>query len=503
MSSNFLLRNFPYSQPREIQAETIQLLEQNWEKYDVFVLQAPTAYGKSSIAKMLMNAFRSVSVITPTNLLVNQFREEFPDTPTLARLDSYHCEEWKRPCSTTRSRLMKFCKGCKCSGDLATAKYRRGPGIYNYHTYLSHKLYRDVLVVDEAHNLIPTIKDRLALKLWKHDLKYPHNMWKQEQLKEWLGTIPPEKIRKSKKLAALKESATYQVPEYVWQRTTDWFNGKGTLRNEPEERDLIKLLPVDITQAPPMFWPREVRKIVLLSATISSKDVEQLGLGGRRVCYLAAKSPIPAGSRPIVPLSLMSVNRTAMQDTECVAQLAKYIDTITRDHPGEKGVIHVTYSLSNQLRSYLSGPRYLFHNRDNKSNVYAEFRDSPADSGRVLIACGMYEGIDLPEDLGRWQIIAKVPWQSLGSPSVKHLADLDPEWYLWETMKTTIQACGRVCRTPTDYGTTFILDTSFWRLMKEGDKFIPQWFREAIVNYRETAKYLNSIGIKRTPKVSE
>jgi Rad3-related DNA helicase len=391
---------------------------------------------------------------------------------------------------------MKFCKGCKCSSDLATAKYRRGPGIYNYHTYLSHKLYRDVLVVDEAHNLIPTIKDRLSLKLWRHDLKYPHDMWRQDQVQQWMSTLDPKKLRDGSKLSKLKESVTYKVPEYVWQRTMDWFNGKGTLRNEPEERDLIKLFPVDISQAPPMFWPREVRKIVLLSATISSKDVEQLGLGGRRVCYLAAKSPIPAGSRPIIPLSLMSVNRSAIE-SGAIDKLAEYIDIITRDHPGEKGVIHVTYQLSNMLRRHLTGPRYLFHTRDNKGDIYTEFRNAPADSGRVLVACGMYEGMDLPEDLGRWQIVAKVPWQSLGSPAVKHLAELDPEWYTWETLKTTIQACGRVCRTPKDYGSTFILDSSFWRLMKEGDKFIPEWFRDAIVPRIDVDNYLKHIGISR------
>jgi hypothetical protein len=75
-----------------------------------------------------MKAHHSVSVITPTNLLVKQFLDEFPDTPTLSRLDSYQCEEWKRPCSVTRARLAKFCKGCKCGGDLAQAKYKNEIG---------------------------------------------------------------------------------------------------------------------------------------------------------------------------------------------------------------------------------------------------------------------------------------------------------------------------------------------------------------------------------------
>lgn len=496
-----ILSHFPYSQAREVQTEALELLEKHWTDYDVFVLQAPTALGKSAIAKSIMNTFRSVSLITPTNLLVNQFLAEFPDTPTLSRLDSYRCEEWQRPCSQTRNKLLKFCKGCRCGSDIAQAKFRRGPGIYNYYTYLSHKIYRDILVVDEAHNLLPTIRDRLSLTIWKHDARYPHDMWRPEQVQKWISTLSPAK-QKGKKIAALKESVTYKVPEYVWHRTIDWFNGKGTLRNEPELRDCIKLLPVDIAKAPPMFWPGlgfkdggEVKKIVLLSATIGQKDIEQMGLGGKRVCYVTCKSPIPAGSRPIVPLSLMSVNRASMSQEIGVEELAYYINKITQDHPGEKGVVHVTYALSKLLSTYLTDPRFLFHDKDNKADRYSEFRDASPTTGRVLVACGMYEGMDLPEDLGRWQIIAKIPWGSLASPAIKHLSELDPEWYIWDTMKTTMQAGGRVCRTPTDRGTTFIIDSSFDRLMREGSHLVPKWFSEAIVPQEDIDNYRKQLDI--------
>lgn len=478
MSSNFLLDHFPYPKPREIQAQALTLLADKWDQYDVFVLSAPTAFGKTAVARTLMNALRSVSVITPTNLLVNQFTDEFPDTPTLARLDSYWCEEWKRPCPITRAKLMKFCKGCTCSRSLATAKFQKGPGIYNYHTYLAHKLYRDVLVVDEAHNLVPTIRDRLALKLWQHDLKYPHNMWRPEQMIDWIGNLPPNK-QKTKKISALKEAVSYQVPTHIAQRTTDWFNGKGTIRGEQEQRDLIKLLPVDISDAPPMFWPwKEVKKLVLLSATIGRKDIEQLGLGKRRVLYIDCQSPIPSGVRPIVIQGNTSVNRNNME--QAVPILAQQIQDLADKHKGQKGVIHATYQLASMLASHLTDSRFLFHNKENKREQYELFRESPPGGGRILVASGMYEGIDLPEDLGRWQVIAKIPWPSLGNPAVKHLADLDPEWYLWEVIKTTIQACGRICRTPEDYGITYCLDKSFWRMYYDGKHLLPQWFLDAI-----------------------
>lgn len=470
--------NFPYPKAREIQAQVLTLLGAEWNNYDVFVLSAPTAFGKTAVARTLMNALRSVSVLSPTNLLVNQFLQEFPDTPTLARLDSYTCEEWQRPCAVTRGKLLGFCKGCPCGKALAIAKYQKGPGIYNYHTYLAHKLYRDTLIVDEAHNLIPVIKDRLALRGWQHDLKYPSNMWSLAQMRDWFYSLP-EKVQKQKRMNYLREGITYEVPEYVVERTKDWFNGKGTKRGEPEERDCLKLHPVDISEAPPMFWPwGEVRKVVLLSATIGRKDIEALGLGKRRVLYIDCQSPISPGSRPIIVQGTTSVNRNNM--AEAVPLLAQQIQQLADKHVGQKGVIHATYQLATMLSSHLDSSRFIYHRRDNKKEQYELFRRSAPAEGRILVASGMYEGIDLPEDLGRWQVIAKIPWGSLASPAIKHLSDLDPEWYLWETLKTTIQACGRICRTPEDYGITYILDKSFWRLYYDGKDMMPQWFLEAI-----------------------
>lgn len=479
-----LLQYFPYDVPRDIQREALEVLGREWDKYDTFIIRAPTAFGKTGLARTLQNAFRSVSVITPTNLLVEQFINEFPETPTLSRLDSYWCEKWDRPCPITRSKLLSFCSPkrddhkCLCAGALATAKYQRGPGIYNYHTYLAHKLYRDVLVVDEAHNLIPMIRDRLALKIWQHDYKYPSSMWSYEDMRKFIGGLTENK-RKHKKIQEWREAVSYKVPKYIAQRTTELFNGRGTKRGEPEERDCIKLLPVDISDAPPMMWPREVQKLVLMSATIGKKDIEALGLDRRKVLYIDCKSPIPSTRRPIVALDTVSVNYQSLQ-SGAVEALANEITGIAEYHRGQKGVIHATYQLSKLLRPLLEGERYIYHDRLDKRRQYESFRQSDPAEGKVLVACGMYEGIDLPEDLGRWQVIAKIPWQSLANPAIKHLSELDPEWFLWETMKTTIQACGRICRTPEDFGVTYILDSSFHRLFRYGREMLPEWFVEAV-----------------------
>jgi ATP-dependent DNA helicase DinG len=468
---------FPYEKARDVQTEVLRTLEKEWDNYDCFVLVLPTASGKSSLAKSIMGGVPSASLIVPTNLLVNQFLQEFPTTRTLHRLDSYTCAEWKRPCSVTRAKLAGFCKGCACSKDLQQAKYRNGPGIYNYYTYLAHKTYRDVLIIDEAHLILPVIKEKLSVKVWQHDYKYPSNMYSPEQTLAWIATLPPKK-QKDKKVMKLKESCLYKVPEYISQRTEDWFNGKGTVRGEPEERDLIKLTPVDVTQAPPMFWPQEVRKIVLMSGTISAKDIEHLGLSRKRILYVEGKSPIPVANRPIIFEPITSVSRNNME--QATVDLVKYIKEIAEAYPNQKGLVHASYQLARMLEGHLGGGRFMFHSKENKKDIYRKFRDSPAHTGNILIASGLYEGVDLPEDAGRFQIIAKVPWQSLASPAIKHIADLDPEAFAWETIKTLVQAGGRICRGPEDVGDTYIPDSTFWRLLRESKHLFPKYFLEAL-----------------------
>lgn len=476
--------NFPYPTARKIQAESLQLLQDNFNNYDVFVIQAPTAFGKSAVARTIMQSLGSVSYITPTNLLVDQFRAEFPDTPTLSRLDSYHCEDWNRPCPVTKAKKGAFCNAknskcgtCPASKDLSTALYRRGPGAYNYHVYTAHKLYRDVLVVDEAHNLIPHIRSRMALRLWRHDYPYPLHTWTNQQLLEWLLT-QPERVRNHKKMRMLHLALTARKPEYIVNRTTSSYNGKGTIRGEPEERDCIELLPVDISSAPPMFWPREVKKVILLSATINEKDVEALGFRGR-ICYIQCQSPIPADHRPIIVDPLISVNRNNLSDAAEI--MAKKIEELSIQYAGRKGVIHATYQMSGLLRKHLHNEKYIFHNRENKKEKYREFLKS---SDSILIACGMYEGIDLPGELGHWQVITKVPWMSLGNPAIKYMAEQDPQWYIWDCLRTTIQACGRICRSETDRGITYILDQTFERLYNEGNAMMPGWYQDALWDIR-------------------
>lgn len=461
---------FPYEEPRWFQEQLLDLLAKHINHYDVFVITAPTAFGKTAIAKTLMECLYSVSYCLPNNMLVDQMLREFPDTRSLRRLDSYKCETLRQPCASTRSQKKVFCKGCPASSDLATAKYRKGPGVYNYHIFTAHKLYRDHLIFDEAHNLVPWLMERHAKIIWHHDTKY-----NPRDLVGWVNSLPPSKLKKGSKLWLLKEALTSEAPDYQVQETEEEFNGKGTKRGEPETRRCLKLLPVNVADKSGLLWG-SAKKIFLLSATINSWDIAELGLDTKRVCYLNCPSPIPSENRPVVREYVTNVSYKNLR--EATSEIAQVIqEELLPFHKGEKGVIHATYKQIEILRESLTDERFLFHDRWNKREVFERFRSLPATSGAVLVAAGMYEGIDLPDDLGRWQAITKVPWKSLASPAIAYKAKMHTEWYKWQTLKDLIQASGRASRHENDYSVTYLLDGSVSRLIDEDSGLLPEWFR--------------------------
>lgn len=490
-----ILASFPrHLTARDVQKNALLELEKAWDSADIFVINLPVSAGKSAIAMSIARWVGKATIITPNKMLVDQYQQEYPSLQVLRSKSDYFCSTFqvpvdKRPKGKGMPTLCsdwEHCDGCSTYRD-ALKKSRVMPYLtVNYHIYMSHKLYKPTLVIDEAHQLIPMIKGMAAKKLWQFHHRFPSNLDSRDKIKRWVNSLPPEKFnykwtkagddRKWSEqggLQALKDELNSIRPSYLVRMTTDNF--------KDEEHYCIKMEPLDIKghEAVDFMLPKQVKKIVLMSATISRKDIEQLGISDRKIVYIQASSPISAENRPVY-IDYNAAERLNYQNqTGLLPKLAEYIMDLANYHEGQKGLVHLTYGLAEQLRNLIGeDKRFIWHDRDNKRQQYQHFRDS--DGQKILIASGLYEGIDLPYDAGRWQVIGKVPWPSLADPAIKHLSDLDPEYYAWEVCKTFQQACGRICRTPTDYGVTYCFDSSIDRLINNYPDFWPKWWTEAL-----------------------
>lgn len=488
-----ILDQFPRKlTPRPVQKNALLELEKRFNDANVFVINLPVAAGKSAIAMTIAHWKKKCSIITPSKLLVNQYKDEYNYVHVLRAKSDYWCDTYKCPVSK-RPKSKKLGATCKkdlgCVGCQSYLKDLRKARVMpyllsNYHIYLSHKLYRDTLVVDEAHNLIDMLKSMAAKKFWQYKHRFPDYVRTREDIKQWVNSLPDSAFNyhyqqsgdkswvNQENLKFLKDEINSYRPRYLITVSKDVIRG--------ETHKCIKMTPLDISDAPPIMWPSDVKKIIFLSATISRKDIEQLGLAGKKVQYIQADSPIEAERRPVILAPNAKSLAYRVQDQN-LPDLCKFIEE-TAFHSDAKGLVHATYGLAEKMKQYDWNPeirkRLIFHSQKDKAAKYQEFRDSPDNP--ILIASGMYEGIDLPYDAGRWQVLAKIPWPSLADPAIKFLCKEDDEWYAWETIKTVLQACGRICRTPEDHGVTYIFDSTFKRLYEQNLELFPGWFQQSV-----------------------
>lgn len=445
--------DFFSGEPRPQQTQILEILEENWSKYDVFVVQAPVATGKSRIAKAVVDwqnaQNKSAIILTHTNQLVKQYEKEFTDLTTMKQHRFY---KTKRHFMIG---LSVFKRSMKC--------------IANYYMYLAHRAYKDVLIVDEAHNMLGMLCDSANIKLWQHLYKWPDDLHTKADVLSWLEEVYPDKEYKTDKVAYVKNILREAKTKFIIELTTEEYRGKN--------RRVLKLTPLDARAAKPIMWPAKVKKTVLMSATINEHDIYDMGLDTKRVLYIPCDSPIAHYNRPVIYKPVANVSYKHME--QAVDRIAVAINRLLSDHKS-CGVIHCTYSLAKMLESRLDNPRLMWHNKIDKSAVYNAFIDSPVEEGKVLIASGMYEGLDLSYDLARWQVICKVPYTSLAEPVVRARLEQRPDSYAWWAIRSIVQATGRVCRTPTDYGWTYILDNNFDRLYKNNQDLFPEWFKSAV-----------------------
>lgn len=482
-----ILNFFPGDRkPREVQVEILRAVAKVWSRSDVIVINAPVALGKSYIGYTIARWAYHAALLTPTKMLVDQYLRDFPEFPSLKARSDYLCvrPSWPGQTCEDGSRVRhsggrvsrRYCPSCPFKQ--AYDSCVRGPQILsNYYTYMAYRAYKRTAIFDEAHNIIPTLQEFASGVVLEQRPGELEGVETYQQLLEVLEEHRDLELNWSNKKERILDRFEMGENPYM-------------LRNEIMERRGrevrgIRLLPMDIRDEPPLLWPQHrTKKIILMSATVGQKDINELGLGperGIRTAYIEAQSPIPVERRPVVWVPLIDAgyqNLTEMQ----MRLLAQKVIQIARRNSRSKGVVHLTYSLADKLQRMGAlaplGSRVIWHDVDNKAAKFKEY--STTSEPKILMACGLSEGIDLVGDLGRWQVIAKVPWPSLSDPAVKEKAELDEEWYAWQALKIVMQASGRICRTPTDYGETIIIDKTFHILYSKYRYLMPEWFRQAL-----------------------
>lgn len=439
--------------PRDLQTKVLKEVEECWDWADVILIRADVGAGKSLMADCISRWHYNKhgaesSIIMPNNALVQQYKGNFPEMETIGHKNSYGDRGWGE----------------------ARAKFTQAPvKLANFYTYLAHRAYSPLLIVDESHTLIDTLLDFDGVKIWKHLTPYP-------PFRNILDVIEWSYDYKDvdKKIGKLHDILKRKPEEYTMKLEVCPYRG--------HDREVLKVIPLTPRNNKPFFWPARVKKIIMMSATIGVDDLYEFGLDKRKVKIIDGGSPIPKENRPIKydPVANFTFYNQETSVPALMERIAKYAER----HKGQKGMVHTTYAMARVMRRFMLPSlkdKMMFHNMSNKARVLSDFIASPPEDGKILVGCGMAEGIDLKDDLCRWQVISKIQYPNKSDIAVAEKLKLHPQWYMWEAVKHLEQARGRVVRSESDFGITYLTDRQFERLYNGHTHLFSEAFREALI----------------------
>jgi Rad3-related DNA helicase len=531
-----LREHFPAgATPRAGQAQLLDALddalaeaEQDPAAPRILALEAPPGVGKSHLAMALARWSGDAYLLTSQKLLQDQYEREFGDQVQLLKgRDNYACERYPDGRVPTSQGMCRRPRGpvCQCPYARAKTAALAGP-IFCTNTWYFATLRhwhaeqlrrRRLLVVDEAHNLEAQLVTVYTVRFTAAEMKewfgapLPH-LPAADAYRDLLGThagrlradletivqalealrppevepdaflqMPPsrEEIALLERRDAL-EAALARLGYFLDAHETEW-----VVRYPPDLSAAFELVPLAVTEQTRELLTECADLVVLSSAYLgpAAALAQSLGFEDGAVRGFTVPSPFPLEQRPIVyrPVGALSRARQAEQEPALFAEIA----AILAAHAKEKGLLHVaSYAVARRLAADLArrapgeARRLIFiDSSEAKARALEQHRASPLPT--VLLSPSLREGVDLPDDLLRFQIVTKMPYGDLGDPWTAARRDRDPRWYALETAKALVQTYGRACRHAEDHGVTYILDGQLARFLQHYRPLLPGWFLEA------------------------
>lgn len=460
-----ILKHYKYPTFRIGHKELLEFVEKNLHMYDVFLIVAPTGSGKTELRQALASYLGKSAMLVPTNPLLHQERLDYPNTAAMFGKETKYYN--------SSSEDFDYYEDLRT---IKSALSEGRPTLTTYYGLLAHHLQTENLLIDEGHGLLKFNAELSAKKLWRKKAKFPPNIYSRKDLETWLQSDEAAATLSDKgRKDWLKKIETN---DYMIERGTEFLNGKA--------EDLIKLVPI----SPGLHYSlkKNLKRLFLFSATIHEMDVEDLKVGrGGRVVTIRLPSPIPKERRPLIRDCVGSVNYHNMP--ESCREIAKKLRGRETEHPDKLGLVHVTYGMAIELSKTLGNDqRFIFHNKFTGKDMLKLWQEGPM--GKIFIAAGFSEGLDLKGEKFFWQDICKIAWPSLADQTIKKRADRSEKWYIWNTLRDFLQRYGRICRGEFDYGETRVLDSSMDRLYTLAVKYdlwpayMPEWHGSSKESFR-------------------
>ncbi|MCZ7405132.1 MAG: hypothetical protein O8C67_09415 [Candidatus Methanoperedens sp.] len=487
---------FPFKAFRPHQRECmVDMINAFSKDIEVYLLNAPVGFGKSPVGIGMgrmtdekPNEIKVFSLLddkdigervsndspfgcyysTPQKLLQDQLDKDFSEyIKVIKGRDAYRC-------SVTPGASCKFGKcqtsSYKCNvassceyllARNAAAQAQICCSNFAYLIVVSSFLFgeRQLMIVDECHSVPDwglnyvtcTIKQSDVLKSIPEYKTFVEYIPYLEGVKvSLISILTGLKENKEGLVIGIKERKDYlsDLIQKIDRLLSDFKEHKEewiyTIVDKGTQKERIRFEPVTVGRfLDNLIWWRG-QKILLMSGTIFPEIfVEEAGLTNKVCEYKEIPSTFPVENRPIFYWPAGKMSRDNKEAT--IPKMVEKIVYIIAKNKESKGFVHCnSYDIATKLYNGLrimpktdlpSGGLWL-QDRDNREGSLKQWMASKEPS--LFFSINMVEGIDLKDDLTRYQICAKIQYPFLGDKRVK--ARMSMVRYVCNT-------CGRFYRT--------------------------------------------------------
>ena len=489
--------------------------------------------------KKNVNRMARVDIITNSKILQDQYSGEYESICDLKGKENYECQSYSCSCAqgSEFNRLNKTsCESCPYSN--ARESYiSGGVSLTNFYLYILYAMYnpklmesRDarVLIVDEAHEFDDVMSDFVSIKITEiivKKFKFSNEYEIMKRLKgvtsianyvEFLKFLASEILTTIESMETGMSSTSRNVKQdkrdlkinkliggknsdvKMMQLATDLKQYQTKIEiflkeykenpnnwvletnyNEKLRQKELSLEPIWAYDYLDKYVFSHYDMVILMSGTILDKNLfcQLNGLDVTKAVYYSIRSPFNPKNRPIYYMPVGKMSYKSKEET--FKKYIPYIQKLLDKYKNKKGIIHTnSFELAKWIEGSIKDPRLIFHDSTNKDEILRFHKES--DKPTVIVSPSMDTGVSFDNDDARFQIIAKVPYPSLGSQKNKLRQSNNPDWYSWKTVSGIVQMTGRPVRSNLDYADTIIIDGSFGDVIKHSSHFLPDWIQEAI-----------------------
>ena len=528
-------KHFPFDNPRVGQLETItEILEAIEKGYRYIVLEAGTGTGKSAIAATLASILPSSYILTITKQLQDQYLRDFDDFKLVKGRSNFNCRQYRnalvpKPCSegkciveghdcrySLKNRTNEITEKNTCPYYYQKYLALNAKSVISNYPYLFLELNyvkdfqkRDLLICDEAHNLESMLMDQLTLEFSKSDLEEYLDFDLTDEIIEELSSqnysrwmkfinkIKDEYTIELEKLQALEKEELQEKIAFIKHQINDCkrfidhiiIDPKTWIFDFDDSYEIVQFKPLKVNHYAEDTLFKYGDVVLFMSATILDYELfaKWLGIPADEIYAIRQKSPFDIKRNPIIACEGHNLSRNFINVN--APKTIKPINEILENHKNEKGIIHtVSGKCMNYLMDNLDSPRLIGHDSKNRAEQLETFIRSKEPL--VLISPSMGEGVDLPGNLCRFQIIYKLPFPDWGDKQINQRTRIDGEWYDYKACLNLVQTHGRGMRYDEDYCKTYVIDSRFKHYVRANlsDRFLPDTFKEAIDDFSPDLK---------------